>query len=241
MKKQNLFILLSLTLAMVTSCGKKDDSSGGEEDESVVKARFIDAPVQGVEYRNPDGNRDITLNDGSYYCKVGENTRFFIGGILLGEVECIENNKVYPMDLVSDGSTINQFDTSDQSTRVALLLLTLTVYNNQSVNKVENYTTSDRGPSSIVIGLSDRQMLQNYDNTIFTDDAKLLVLINKIRCFQEGTSTLADVKDVSVTDSVCGGSSSKLANLNASLQGAVYHMEKSVYDYSGEAPNSYIP
>lgn len=245
--------MVLLSLSLLTSC------IGGSEkkDTKSVKAYLIDAPVHGVEYINPDGGRDITLIDGSFFCNPGKSVRFFIGGIQLGSVVCSEGAKVYPMDLLPEPEVSREvFDTTSLSARVSLLLLTISPYNNLW-NRPETYTVNDRGPSTLVISMLDRYLLDGYTEAVFDNDAAFVELINKYRCVQpyyvEGV-TLADVDlenqwdngnittaDCSYTNLVDSFDPNVPNSIGKALAGAVLHMERSIYEHSGISANGYTP
>lgn len=243
------FLMSLLLVSCMGGAGKKEGKS--------VKAYLIDAPVHGVEYINPDGGRDITLIDGSFYCTIGSNVQFFVGGIKLGSVACSEGAKVYPMDLLPEAGVSREiFDTNSLSARVALLLLTISPYNNLW-NRPETYTTSDRGPSSLVVSMVDRQLLNSYTEAVFDNDAAFVELINKYRCVQPYYVAGVTLEDVDLENNWSNGeiSTANCSNTNLvdsfdptvpnsigkALAGAVLHMERAIYEHSGISANGYNP
>lgn len=253
-KKMNNAMVISMVILM-TACNG-GGSKGGPE-SNVVKSQLIDAPVQGVEYINPDGNRDITLADGSYYCTPGEQTQFFVGGINLGSIACVENAVVYPMDLLpQDGATKSTFDTTKAATKAALLLLTI------DFERPEQYDNSgsNHGPASLYVSMESRSLLDSYNDSVFQlgNEAALSDLIQDIRCWNmkgpiiaaadgkvDGNGAITYTKaelatklaDCRATYSGDNAIYDPAFDLNAALAGAVIHMEYSVQAFSGITAN----
>lgn len=197
-KLTNLFSILVLFIT-VSACNSSGGGSGGKNGNS-VRAQLIDAPVSGVQYIDITGESDITLHDGTFYCVEGEEVQFFVGGINLGKVTCIEGAKVYPQDLLPEsGVTKNAFDSSSLTARAVLLLLSINPGDSQMGGKLyypEWFLDSSklvaaglpsdyRGPANIGVTAPARALLQGYTNSVFTDDAKLKELVEDLRCWTQ--------------------------------------------------------
>jgi hypothetical protein len=192
LKILNTISVLSLSVLMTACMGGGKGGSGGSEG-AAVRMRLIDAPVAGVQYI-VDGNSDITLADGSFYCLEDQpSVQFFIGGIQLGSVACEAGAHVYPMDLISEGGavTINNFDTSSIAAKAALLLVTLNA--SSTSDQPETYNGTNFGPSSLNVAQVYRTLLQGYDDSIFdpANEAQFISLINDIRCYNTYGGALA--------------------------------------------------
>ncbi len=234
-------LLSCVSLMALVAC---NGGGGGSGSGRSVKAYLLDAPVDGVEYVNPDGVRDITYNGGGFYCNPGKSVQFFIGGINLGQVTCVENAKVYPMDLISEpGVTKNNFDSSSTSAKISLFLLTL------NFEKPESYDAMNFGPSTISVGMPYRSLLDGVSKSVFNNDASTLAFINKLRC-NVFSSHLLDLYPPDENGAVwelptpadfesCNDNTHdlNLAGLQDALEGAVIHMEKTIMVHSGIVAN----
>ncbi len=89
------FALISLAIA---SC----DTGGGHgvlvTPENVQQGRFLDGPVEGLQYDSPSWTDGITEADGTYLYQAGETVTFFIGNVRLGTSWTKEI--ITPLDLV---------------------------------------------------------------------------------------------------------------------------------------------
>ena len=108
---RSLIILLALPFVLGGNCAFFFSSGGGssDDDESrkgltvvVTDGQFVDAPVQGLYYESGTLS-GFTDGDGRFQYREGEEVRFFIGDIPLGEA-APGKALLTPMDLVSGGS-----------------------------------------------------------------------------------------------------------------------------------------
>lgn len=103
MKKLYPLTILAMT-TMLVSCSKGAGSGSGGlgSDGSTtpggnISAQFIDAPVKGLNYEDSDGNTDVTGDNGSFSCKLGEEVTFRIKDLEIGVSPCSE--KMYIDDV----------------------------------------------------------------------------------------------------------------------------------------------
>ncbi|WP_108061323.1 Ig-like domain-containing protein [Poseidonibacter lekithochrous] len=84
------------TAVLLTGCGGGGggSSSSSSSGSSTVSAKgyLIDAAVSGVKYINADGSTGFTNDDGSFDYKTG-TTRFYVGGIKIGEINQLSSDK----------------------------------------------------------------------------------------------------------------------------------------------------
>ena len=103
-------VLLAVPLLSGGNCAFFFSSGGGSSDDdeprkgltvAVNKGQFVDAPVQGLFYQSGSvsGFTDI---DGQFEYEEGEEVRFFVGDIALGE-SVSGKSLVTPLDLVEGG------------------------------------------------------------------------------------------------------------------------------------------
>lgn len=236
-----------VSLITLVACNGGGSGSGG----SSVRARLIDAPVQGVEYINTDGEKDITEIDGGFYCKSGSKVQFFVGKIKLGNpISCVANSLVYPQDLVGD--IRGNFDTTSQSVKVVAFLLSAAAKTPETWNfgnpvweaqcEAERQLwianpnvggSNDCNPPQLMVTQTVRNTMTVSSFTkVPENDAQLLDLINEVR-----EAALGHGWDIDAVQ------------LQAILENSKKHLELSLLEYSGiinddtvtEPTNNLIP
>jgi serine protease len=86
-------MLLLLSLFLLASCG------GGGGASTVKTGKFIDAPVQGLDYLT-DSQNGITDSQGNFRYEAGEEITFSIGDVVLGTT--LAKPIITPLDLVNN-------------------------------------------------------------------------------------------------------------------------------------------
>lgn len=90
-----------------SSGGGSSDSEDKDERAGLVvivsNGNFVDAPVEGVNYKS-GSLAGITGRNGEFQYEVGNSIRFFIGDINLGRA-VKGKSLITPLDLVTDGTT----------------------------------------------------------------------------------------------------------------------------------------
>lgn len=91
--------------ALLVACG------GSSEESAVVSGVFLDAAVEGLDYRGSDGSAGTTGASGGFSCREGETLTFAIGGVTLGSAAC--QTTITPMTLarttrVTDDAVVNR-------------------------------------------------------------------------------------------------------------------------------------
>ena len=93
-----------LIATLFTACGGGGNSSSSNDNNSKIKKGFfIDSPVIGAGYIDPNGKKDVTDPQGGFKYIEGQKVKFFIGKIVLGEVKPEANGLVTPK-LLSNGN-----------------------------------------------------------------------------------------------------------------------------------------
>jgi serine protease len=88
------FLVIVLATTLLSACG----GGGGGGTSSVNTGKFIDAPVQGLDYFTATQS-GTTDSKGQFKCKTGEQITFSIGDVVLGTTLC--KSIITPLDLVS--------------------------------------------------------------------------------------------------------------------------------------------
>ncbi len=98
-----------LIATLFTACGGGGGStSSSDGDGAAVKTGFfIDAAVKGAEYIDPNGQKDVTDAQGRFKYVAGKKVKFFMGKLVLGEVEPGANGVVTPK-LLAEGNTTTE-------------------------------------------------------------------------------------------------------------------------------------
>ncbi|NOZ90756.1 MAG: DUF2202 domain-containing protein [Epsilonproteobacteria bacterium] len=92
---------------LLIGCGSSSDS----DDSSVQTGYFIDSPVAGAEYKTSSGETGTTDNYGRFNFKTGDNVKFYIGKLNLGEAAPDDKGLITP-DSLANG---------DEDTKVLIL------------------------------------------------------------------------------------------------------------------------
>ena len=112
-----MIALCALAAAALSSCGGGGDGGPGPALEG--EGRFLDSPVEGLEYSSGDIS-GVTDSWGTFAYDAGEGTvRFFIGDIVLGEGAA--HATMTPVSLVAGAED----ETDPTVTNIARFLLTL--------------------------------------------------------------------------------------------------------------------
>ena len=95
-----------LIAILFTACGGgggNTPSNNGNSSEKI--GFFIDSPVKGAGYINPNGEKDVTDSKGRFRYIAGKKVKFFIGKLVLGEVVPEANGRVTPKLLAKGDKT----------------------------------------------------------------------------------------------------------------------------------------
>ncbi len=138
-----LFLGLCLAIS-ISACG---DDGGGSSNSTTTSTtgRFIDDPVQGIDYSCSSGTNGVTNINGEYTCNTGDDVTFSIGPVTLGT-------------LSAQSSFVTPYSLFPNNIQAAVNLARLL----QSID-------SDNNPSNNVITLSSAQLSLLPTNTSFTD------------------------------------------------------------------------
>lgn len=93
-----LTFLSTASLLMLSACG-----GGGSSGVTTAKGYFIDSPVAGLSYTS-GSQSGFTGTDGSFTYEVGQPVTFKLGNMILGSVTVDKNNRIFPVDLVSNAT-----------------------------------------------------------------------------------------------------------------------------------------
>jgi hypothetical protein len=177
---------LIAVVAFATSCGGAGSVGGGNVSYgALVNSRFIDAPVQGLQYYKSSEVVDnvsaddihVTGDNGSFQCLTGETVTFSLNalqGADLGRITC-GATEVFPIDL----NTVN--GDSRKAQMIALLLHHMS----------EGFDGTNLIPASgtIVISSEAISFVSSYRFNL-DDDNHIMAIINEIRVgFLDGTCT----------------------------------------------------
>ncbi|MCJ8326509.1 MAG: Ig-like domain-containing protein [Campylobacterales bacterium] len=108
---KSTFIALG-TSALLIACGGGDNGENTTtknvnttKKTNVIKSQFIDSIVSGVRYVNQDGSSGFTTSEGYFDYKSG-TTKFYVGGIKIGSISKInEDKKTFIQDIVGVSRT----------------------------------------------------------------------------------------------------------------------------------------
>ncbi|WP_456380292.1 hypothetical protein, partial [Hydrogenimonas sp.] len=96
--------IVSLTVLMFfTGCGGGGggtDSVEPSRSSTTITGRFLDGPVEGVDYECTSGRAGITNADGEFVCEEGDDVTFKVGSTVLGTTKAQE--VVTPLTLHPD-------------------------------------------------------------------------------------------------------------------------------------------
>lgn len=95
---------LSLPIIFWTFAGCSSsggDSAQTQDDRHLIIGKFIDDPVQGLDYTCSSGMADKTDKNGLYICKSGDDVTFKVGPALIGTVAAQESF-ITPYDFFED-------------------------------------------------------------------------------------------------------------------------------------------
>lgn len=87
-------------MGLLAACG----GGGGGADSSPAAGRFVDGPVEGLEWETPSG-AGITDAAGTFFYRPGERIDFWIGDVWLGQAMAAP--LLTPLDLVPGGADLD--------------------------------------------------------------------------------------------------------------------------------------
>ena len=91
------FFILTLLISL-SGCGTNDSSKSSTSLQST--GLFLDSPVKGIDYQSTS-HSGVTDDNGHFDYKVGEETTFKVGNIILGSAKIATTDSVItPLELV---------------------------------------------------------------------------------------------------------------------------------------------
>ncbi|MDO6784484.1 hypothetical protein Q4583_10190 [Neptunomonas phycophila] len=94
---------LSVMLAL-TGCGGGGGSSSDDDEPATAEGRFLDSPVEGLQYTSGDIT-GVTDANGTFIYSVGGTVLFTVGDVVLGSAN--GSTVITPLDLVPDAADEN--------------------------------------------------------------------------------------------------------------------------------------
>ena len=166
------FLLLSgAECAFVASSGGRSTDSDEEQRSNLVviirDGQFVDGPVEGVEFES-GSLRGVTGPDGEFRFEDGEDVRFFIGDIVLGQAVPAKS-LMSPIDLVPGGDLA-----SPEVVNIARLLQSLDSIPGDERITIPGTVRSIANASHPGIGAT-LELLDLADNNAFANSGSQLV------------------------------------------------------------------
>ena len=124
--------------AIFSGCGGSSDS-GNDNNTALNSGYFIDAPVQGLEYKTQSGIEGVTDQSGRFEYRAGEKISFKIGKLEIGEALPDSDGLVTP----------DNIQNISQSQRILLMRLL------QALDSDDNPANGITIPQEVVTYLSD--------------------------------------------------------------------------------------
>lgn len=127
MKRTSVSIVAVLSVIVgFTACGGGGGSSSTAVGSSgTVTGKFIDSPVEGLEYLCSSGLSGVTNSKGQYICNTGDSVTFSLGELILGSVKA-QSEFITPYSLFPESN--------EAAINLARLLQTLDSDNNPENN-----------------------------------------------------------------------------------------------------------
>ncbi len=164
MKTLKLTTFSLLIALLFSACGGGSSDSQEETTASnTLSATFVDAPVEGLEYKTKSGLSGLTDSHGAFKYKRDDSVSFSVGNMTIGEIDRVpDDNIVTPVHLVK-GYDISRSLLDDYATlhdpKVVQILKVL-----QSIDSDNNLSNGIQISSSLRESLKNAQKIELNKN-----------------------------------------------------------------------------